>query len=470
MKKTKVVATIGPSSKEKIILQEMIEHGMDVARINMRYSSIEFCKDIIYKIKDIDRNLKTNTAILIELPGPIISTHNFSGGQAYYKLHDIIRIYNNKIIGDTTKFSIDNPEVIVNVKTNDIIKINKGLVSLKVKQKKDDCILCEVIKEGFIVNESDVRIVDSKFNVPFITSKDKKILKFATEEKVDYVTLTLVNNAEDVLSVNDILIEYNNDHTSIITKIEKESAFLDIDEIVKVSDGVMIDRESLGVEIMPERIPGITRSIINKCHFQAKLSLVITEMESTIVDIVPSKEQINDIATTICDGVDAVVITGETTIGKYPVGTINKMKKIIESSELDINYLDFLNRTMRSEKQDVTGMIAYSVVDTASKLNSIAIVIPTISGYTAKKISRYKPNCPIIALTPNPIVAKSLGLFYGVYPVLISEPKSLDTILKISKNIVTEKINYNDGDTFVITGGYPFKEVKHTNFMRIEEL
>ncbi len=470
MKKTKIVATIGPSSKDKIILQEMIENGMDVARFNMKYASIDFCKDIIYKIRDIDRNLKTNTAFMMELAGPSILTHNFIDGQAYFKRDSIIRVYKDKVLGDNTKFSITNDKLIDCVKTNSIIKIDKSSVVLQVMSRVDDCILCKVTVDGFIKNNSEVRLVDKKLDIPFVTEADKEILKFVTEERVDYISLSLVNGSEDVLKINDLLIEYNNNNTSIISKIETENSVKEIDDIIRVSDGIIIDKESLMLEMIPERIPGITKSIINKCHFQSKLNLVETEMESTTIDIIPSKGQINDIANTICEGIDGVVVTLETTIGKYPVGTINRIKRIIENSELDINYLDFLNRTMRSEKQDITGLLAHSVVDCASKLNAVAIVIPTISGYTAKKISRYKPSCPIIALTPNAHVAKALSMFYGIYPVVISEPKSLDTILKYSKDLVSKKIKFNKGDVFVITGGYPFKEVKHTNFMSVEEL
>ena len=280
----------------------------------------------------------------------------------------------------------------------------------------------------------------------------------------------MVTSSEDILSVNDLLIENNNDHTAIITKIEKYEAIDELDEIIHASDGIMIDRESLGIEMPPERIPGISKLIISKCYLQSKISLVITEMGSDSDSIKPTKAEISDIANVIADGVDAVVLTGETTIGKYPVGTINMMKKILETSELDVNYKEFIDKAMRTEKQDITGTIAYNVVDAADRLKCIAIAIPTMNGYTAKKISRYRPKCPVIALTPNPDTAKSLGLFYGVYPILIEEVKSLDTMIKLSKNIVMKKINYNVNDKMIITGGYPFKEVKHTNFMKIEEL
>lgn len=471
MKKTKVMATIGPSSKDEIILEEMILNGMNVARLNMKYSTIEFCEEIVEKIRNIDKELKTNTAILLDLKGPDIKVGNFIGGKAYLKDNDKIRIYMNPIIGDSTKFSVSYSNLINDVKTNTILKLDNGLIEIKVLEKGEDYLLCEVIKGGFVEDNKSVRVIDTRLNMPFITEDDKEAIRFAGRKDIDYLALSFVTSAEDILSVNDLLIEYGNDHASIISKIEKEKSLEELDEIIRVSDGVMISRRDLGVEIPLERIPSIQRTIINKCHLQSKISIVATEMHSTLDhEVKPTGSEVSDIANAIVDGVDCIMLTGETTIGKYPVGTISMMNKIIETAELDINYNELSNKAMRTENQDITGGVAYSVVDCASRLKCIAIVTPTMSGYTSKKISRFRPICSIIALTPNIETARSLSLYYGIYPVLIEETKSFDMILKLSKNSVMKKFNYEHGDKIIITGGYPFKEVKHTNFMKIEEL
>lgn len=471
MKKTKVMATIGPSSKDEIILEEMILNGMNIARLNMKYSTIEFCTDIVDKIRNIDKKLKTNTAILLDLKGPDIKVGKFIGGKAYLKDNDKIRIYMDSIIGDSTKFSVSYSNLINDVKTNTIFKLDNGLIEIKVLEKIENYLLCEVIKGGFVEDNKSIRVIDAKINMPFITSEDKSAIIFAGRENIDYLALSFVTSAEDILSINDLLIEYGIDHTSIISKIEKEKALEELDEIIRVSDGVMVSRKDLGVEIPIERIPSIQRTIINKCHLQSKVSIVSTEMRSTLEqDVKPSGVEVSDIANAIIDGVDAIMLTGETTIGKYPVGTISMMNKIIETSELDINYSELSNNAMRTESQDITSSIAYSVVECASRLKCIAIVTPTMSGYTSKKISRFRPNCPIMALTPNIEIARSLNLYYGIYPVLIEDTKSFDMMLKLSKNSVVKKLNCDEGDKIIITGGYPFKEVKHTNFMKIEEL
>lgn len=471
MKKTKVMATIGPSSKDEVILEDMILNGMNVARLNMKYSTLEFCEEIVDKIRNIDKRLKTNTSILIDLKGPDIKVGNFMGGKAYLKDNDKIRVYMDPVIGDSTKFSVSYSNLINDVKTNTIMKLDNGLIEIKVLEKIENYLLCEVVRGGFVEDNKSIRIIDTRINMPFITEEDKAAIRFAGRENIDYIALSFVKSAEDILSVNDLLIEYANDHTLIMSKIEKEKALEELDEIIRVSDGILIARRDLGVEIPLERIPSIQKSIINKCHLQGKVSIVATEMHSTLEqEVKPSGVEVSDIANAIVDGVDAIMLTGETTIGKYPVGTISMINKIIETSETDINHNELLDRAMRTENQDITGSIAYSVVECASRLKCITIVTPTMSGYTSKKISRFRPNCPIIALTPNIDTARSLGLYYGIYPVVIDETKSFDMILKLSKNSVIKKFNYEKGDKIIITGGYPFKEVKHTNFMKIEEL
>lgn len=471
MKKTKIMATIGPASKDEIILEEMIENGMNIARLNMKYSNIDFCSEIVSKIRNIDKKLKTNTAILLDLKGPDINVGKFIGGKAYLKDNDKIRIYMNPVMGDSTKFSVSYSNLIKDVKTNTIMKIDNGLIHLKVLEKGEDYLLCEVVKGGFIEDDKSIIVLDTKLNIPFITDQDKEAIRFASRENIDYLALSFVSSSEDILSLNDLLIEYNNDHSLIISKIEKEKALDELDEIIKVSDGIMVSRSDLGVEVPLERIPGIQKSIINKCHIQAKISIVATEMLSTLEqEVRPYGSEVSDIANAIIDGVDSIMLTGETTKGKYPVSTISMMNKIIETSEGDINHYELLDKALRTEKQDITGGVAYSVVECASRLKCVAIVTPTISGYTAKKISRFRPSSPIIALTPDVLTARILNLYYGIYPVLVDEIKSFDMMLKLSKNSVSKYINVLSGDKIIITGGYPFKEVKHTNFMKIEEL
>lgn len=470
MKKTKVIATVGPSSKDEDILRELILNGMDIARINMTHSSYKFCLDVIEKINKINKDLNTNTSIMLDLKGPDITVGKFTGGSAYLNKGDKIRIYADDIIGDSTKFSVSYKGLIKEIKTNTTIKLADGLIELNVLEKGLDYLLCEVINGGFIEDNKGLNVIGHRLSIPFLSDKDREDIKFAHEHKIDFLALSFVNSVEDVLEVNDLLINMGNDNISIVSKIENESALEDLDNIIKNSDAIMVARGDLGVEIPFERVPGIQKTIINKCHREGKVSIVATEMMSSMENNVrPSRAEVNDVATAVLDGVDCVLLSGETTVGKYPVLTLSMMSKILEATELDLDYYDFLDRTMRTEKQNITGTIAYSVVESADKLKAKFIVAPTMRGYTAEKISRFRPICPIIALSPDVNTVKRLNLYYGIYPILVNEIKTFDDMMKKAKECAV-KYKANEKDVIIITGGYPFNEKKNTNFMKIEEI
>ncbi len=470
MKKTKVIATIGPASKDIEILKNLMLSGMDVARINLRYADKEFCEDIVNKIKNLNKELKTNTAILFDLEGPDITVGHFSGGSAYLNKGDKIRVYMDEVLGDSTKFSISYPNLINEIKVNNVLKINDGLIELKIIDKEINYLLCEVINGGFIEDGKGVN-VGIHLNIPFLRTKDIEDIKLANELNIDYLALSKVSSYEDVLSVNDMLINLGNDHIAIISKIENEHALDEVDEIIKNSEGIIVARGDLGVELPMERLPKIQKMIINKCHIAGKISVVATELLSSMENVArPTRAEVADIANAVLEGTDAVMLNGETTIGNYPVQSLEIMSKIIEETEVDQNYYEFLDTTMRTEKQDITGSVAYSAVECAIRLKCKAIVTPTISGYTARKISRFRPNCPIVAITPDINVVKNLKLYYGIYPVLESDINSFDKIMKISKEKTKNILKLEEKDKIIITGGYPFKEVKHTNFMKIEEV
>lgn len=470
MKKTKVIATIGPASKDIEILKNLMLSGMDVARINLRYADKKFCEDIVNKIKNLNKELKTNTAILFDLEGPDITVGHFSGGSAYLNKGDKIRVYMDEVLGDSTKFSISYPNLINEIKVNNVLKINDGLIELKIIDKEINYLLCEVISGGFIEDGKGVN-VGIHLNIPFLRTKDIEDIKLANELNIDYLALSKVSSYEDVLSVNDMLINLGNDHIAIISKIENEHALDEVDEIIKNSEGIIVARGDLGVELPMERLPKIQKMIINKCHIAGKISVVATELLSSMENVSrPTRAEVADIANAVLEGTDAVMLSGETTIGNYPVQSLEIMSKIIEETEVDQNYYEFLDTTMRTEKQDITGSVAYSAVECAIRLKCKAIVTPTISGYTARKISRFRPNCPIVAITPDINVVKNLKLYYGIYPVLESDINSFDKIMKISKEKTKNILKLEEKDKIIITGGYPFKEVKHTNFMKIEEV
>lgn len=471
MNKTKIVATIGPSNCSYEMLKELIKAGMSVARISLNYVDYDFCTKVVEDINKINEELNTTVAIMFDMHGNNVKLGEFQDNEAYLEENTKIRLYVNEVLGDSTKFSIYADNILEEINYDAIIKIDNGHIELQVLDKGSDYLLCKVLNGGIIRSNCNVYISDYKPDTPFLNKQLKDDILLANTLGVDFIALSNVNDHDDVLEINDLLINLGNDHIGILTKIENERAVEDIDEIIKVSDGITIARGSLGIDIPMERVPGIQKSIINKCHLSGKTSLVSTEMMASMEkDLIPTRAEVSDVANAVLDGCDAVILTGETTLGKYPVETVKMMNKIIVTAEKDIDYLDFMDRAMRTETKDTTGMISHSVAYNANMLNCKVIVAPTMSGYTARKISRFRPKCPIIAMSPDILVCRSLSLNFGVWPIKINEVKTLDKMIELSKKIVETNLDIVEKDKIIITGGYPFKEVKHTNFMKIEEL
>ncbi|MCI5879558.1 MAG: pyruvate kinase [Bacillales bacterium] len=471
MNKTKIIATVGPVSSNKDIIKKLITAGVDVIRINMKHATREFCDEIIKSVNDLNKSLKTHIGIMADLKGPTITVGKMQNESAFFKKGDKIRIYTDDVIGDSTKFSVSYANILEDVRYDSIIKIGSGEVTLKVLDKGKNYLLCEVLKEGVVTENKTISVPGVKLNLPFLSQKDIDDIKYASKNGIDYIGLSYVQSVENVLDVNDMLIGLGNDHISIIAKIENEWALNEIDEIIKSCEGVMIARGDLGVELPLERIPGIQKMIINKCHKYGRISIVATDLlQSMSSSLEPTRAEVGDIAGAVLDGVDAVLLSDETTIGLYPVETIKTMEKIISAAECDVDYDTLLSKAIKNEDNDITCMIAYNVVESANRLKCKSIIAPTVSGYTARKISRFRPSCPIIAPTPDADTAKLLSLQYGVIPVLVDELKTFDKIVEHARKLTKEMLPMEKGDYYIITGGYPFKEVKHTNFMKIEEI
>lgn len=460
MNKTKIIMTINQSiSKEE--LKNIIVNGVDVIKIDMNSISIDSCRELIEKINEVDKELTIYASIMLELNGPTIRIGRLINGEAYLKQNDKIRIYMNSIVGDMTKFSIDY-NVINDVKNGNIITLTNNKVQLKIIDKQYDYLLCEVIKEGYIYENSVLKFPNTNLRMKFLNDEDKEIIKFAHEENVDFLSLSTVNNHDDILDVNDVLISLSNEHIQVVSKIETSQAVEDIDNILKLSDAVMIDRKNLGFSIPAEKIPGIQKKIIKKCHEQGIIGIVSNDD----INDIPTRSEVSDIANSVLDGVDAICLSSDS----IKVDNLKNIERIIKVAENDINYDLITIKNTMAEITDTTTSVAYSVANSAEKLNCKAIFAPTISGYTAKKISRFRPLCPIIAISPEINTVKSLSLNFGVYPILINDLKSLEAIIDKTKIIAQKFLFLKQGDKIIITGGYPFKKVKHTNFMKIEEI
>ncbi len=471
MNKTKIVASIGPASNKTEIMKELYQEGMNVVRLNLSHGGYDFCKDVVAKVKAINKELNSNIAVMLDTKGPEIRVGRIDNGEVFLRKGEQIRIFTEDFLGNESKISVNYENFVKVLNVDNIIKLNDGKISLKVIDKGFDFLLCEILNDGVLESYKGVNVPGVALNLPFLSEEDKKDIEFANEIGVDFLALSFVSNAEDVLTVNDLLIDMNNNHMGIIAKIETADAVEDIDNIIRVSDGVMVARGDLGVEVPLEKIPSIQKMILSKCHAAGKISLVATEMLSSMENEArPTRAEVSDVANAVLDGADAIMLSGETTIGKYPVETLEMMRKIVQSTEEDYPYLNFLEEAKNMEKYDVTGSIAYGVVDCVDRLKCKAIVVPTMSGYTARIMSHFRPCSPIIAITPDEGTLKSLSLYFGVHAVLVDDFHSFDEMMKIALETVKKILPVNTGDKIIVTGGYPFKKVKSTNFMKIEEL
>ena len=470
MNKTKMIATIGPSSRSKETIKQMILSGVDVIRINMSHSSFEDARDVILKVRELNRELSVITGIMIDTRGPEIRITELEKNKIKLFAGNTIRIVKNNIKGNENMISLTLPEVINYIKVGERILLNDGNVTLEVVSNSSDAIICEIKNDGYIKSNCSVNIPKANFNLKFLSEYDRETIKFAVLMQVDYLALSHVKDQLDVLDVNDLLIELSDDHIQIISKIENKTAIEEMKGILKVSDGVMIARGDLGIELEIEKIPSIQKKIANAAKEAEKICIIATEMLSTMQENPrPTRAEVSDVANAVLDGTDAVMLSSETAIGKYPVETVTTMNKIIDEIENEINYNDLLLEFSRKDKTDIPTAIAYSTVDSANRINANAIVCSTMTGLTAKKISHFRPSAPVIAISPIEKTVSGLTINYGIIPMKVPMLESTDEIIEKSTEVAKEALNLQKKDRIVIAGSFPLN-VEYTNFLRIEEI
>ncbi len=470
MNKTKIIATIGPATYKKEVLMELINSGVDVVRLNMSYSDYHFCREVIGNIQEINREIQANTAIMLDLEGPCIRVGEFQGGHGEFQTGEKIRIYMKPIICNSYQFSVNYPKLIDDLKFRSVIKLMDGKVVLEVVEKGMDYVVCEVLKGGIVDSLSKVYLPGVKLNRKFLTKQDREDILFANKMDVDFIGVSNVSDAEDILEINDLLIELKNDHIGLIAKIQNDRAVKNLDRIIDVADGILLARSDLAVEIPLEEVPNVKNQIIRKCNDMGKVSIITAELDSFLTkEVIPSRSEVSDLANAVSDSVDAILLTGETTVGVHPVAAVKELERIVKVAEHTIDYEYFFDRALKIKSQSIAGTIATSVALGAIELNCKAIIVATNTGYTARQTSKLRPPCMIIAAAPNERVARGLSLYFGVLPISIGE-LDFDTISSKAISVAKESLNLEKGDKVIVTGGYPFKKVKHTNFMKIDEI
>lgn len=467
MKKTKTIITIGPSSQDIDVLRQMILVGADVVRINLSHADKAFCDDIIKKVRGLEEELNRPIGIMLDTDGPSVRLDKFKE-ETILESDKRIKLYRYPVICNNTQFSVNYENIVNELNIGDILFIGDGFVELEVCDLTNDYALLKVNNGGAIGSNQTVHIKDKTFRMPFLSEKDYKGIMYAIKKNIDFIALSHVRDEQDVLEVADMLIENGNNHLELIAKIENDLAMEYLEDIIKVSDGVMVARGDLGVEMSIEKLPYYQKLILKKAREHEKIAIVATDFLHTMEEnIHPSRSEISDIYNAVMDKCDAIMLSGETTIGNHPVEAVDALSKIIISAEEDFDYQDNLYETFRNTKNDITSNIAFSVVDSSLRLHANAIITNTNSGYTAIKISYFRPVCPILALSPNIDTTRALTINYGVIPVLSVECKSTDTIINMCTKKAVNMFNYTGGEIVIITGGFPISN-KNTNFMKIE--
>ena len=469
MRKTKIICTMGPATDNIEVLRAMARAGMNVARFNFSHGSHEEHKQRIDRVKAVREEYNLPIALLLDTKGPEIRTGDMQDGKIFLKKGEQIRLTPRACLGTPSKISITYPDLYQDVQAGTSILIDDGLIELRVEQTQEQDILCRVLNDGAVSNHKGINVPDVHLSIPYLSDKDKADIQFGIEQGVDFIAASFVRTADDVQQLRMLLDENGGAHINIIAKIENQQGVENIDGIVSLADGVMIARGDMGVEIPAEDVPPIQKMLIKKVASAGKQVITATQMlDSMMKNPRPTRAEVTDVANAIYDGTGAIMLSGETAAGLYPVEAATMMARIAERTENDIDYRKrFFVRT-RKANPDITDAICHATCTTAYDLNARDIVTVTKSGRSARMVARYRPSCGIIGCTPTKKVWYQLNLAWGVTPVLLSETDDVfdlfDSALETAKN----QGLMQSGDLAVITSGVPIGVSGTTNMIRVQ--
>ena len=468
MKKTKIVTSIGPASSSVEVFTKMVEAGANIARINFSHATIEEREQVVNTVKAVRANLNTHIGILYDTKGP-----EFRNGEVIPEGIELIqgntiKVVKENVIGDNSQFSLNHPDAIDALEVGNKILLENGLMEIEVVEKYPDYLVCEVINGGRLFSRKSLSAPGVNLNIPFISDVDREDIIYACRHDGDFLAASFVQSPEDVLAIREILKSENREDMKIISKIESQMGMDNLEEIVKVSDGCMVARGDLGVEVPMSDLPICQKRIVKLCRQYKKMCIVATEMlESMKHNPRPTRAEVSDVANAVYKGTDAVMLSGETTTGEYVVETVKAMADICEHIEESI---DYKNIFADKKVENATDAVIKSVATAANSLDAKLIVVPTISGTSARLISNLEPKCPILALVGSEDAANKLALNYGVYSKVVDVKNDLDELMDLCIKEAKEFIPLNEGDNIVITGGLVAGKIGFTNLMKIETI
>jgi pyruvate kinase len=466
----KIVCTLGPATSRSQVIEHLIRWGMDVARLNLSHGTLEQHTQFIRKVRDLNSRLESHVSILLDLPGPKYRTGDVKNGAVELKKGSEIILTTRSVMGDDRTVSVNLPTLPQDARLGGNILVDDGAMQLKVLNVQDTEVRCKVMVGGKLTPGRGVVLPGIPISTPFLTDDLRKNLDFAVKQKPDYIALSFVSKAEDVLQVRRILQEKNSD-IPLISKIERAEALKNFDTILAASDGIMVARGDLGVEIPLKEVPTIQKDIIHRCNRAGKAVITATQMlESMVNSPRPTRAEVSDVANAIMDGSDAIMLSAETSIGKYPVQSVKMMFDIANETEHHLPYETMLIQRGQWVEPVTDEIISYNACYTALQLKAVAIVAFTHSGSTARRVSKYRPSIPIIAITPDQKIARRLVLYWGVQAFQIPSPASIGDLFNEGANLAKEIGIARPGDLIVITGGLPIGKAGTTNLLKVQEV
>ncbi|MFN0032936.1 MAG: pyruvate kinase [Flavobacteriales bacterium] len=472
MKKTKIVATIGPASASKSTLRDMILQGLDVVRLNFSHGNYDDHRKVVEAVRAIDNELGTHTSLLADLQGPKLRVGEMENGSVDLVAGQKITISTNKQIGTSKVIYTNYKEFAHDVAAGETVLLDDGKLSMKILSTNGkDTVECEVLQGGPLSNKKGLNLPNTKVSLPSLSEKDLADLDFALNENVDWIGLSFVRNAQDVVTLKEI-IQSKGSHAKVVAKIEKPEAVEQIDEIIKVTDAVMVARGDLGVEIPLWNVPLIQKMIVKKCVQEARPVIVATQMmESMIVNSTPTRAEVTDVANAVLDGADAVMLSGETSVGKYPVEAIRMMNNIIGQAELyeGLYYHEELP-TEVDENRFMTDSVCYSACRVAARVKASAVVTMSFSGYTGYRISAWRPNSHIYVFTSNKKILTQMNLVWGVKAFYYDKMVSTDQTISDLRYFLKKNDYIKDGDFIINLASMPISEQGMTNMIKLTKV
>lgn len=471
MRKAKIVCTIGPSSESLENTKKLIKAGMNVARLNFSHGDFEEHGNRIKNIKIANKEMGTSVAVLLDTKGPEIRLGKLKEEPIELIQGEQVTLTTEEILGDINRVPITYNNLPNDVSVGSTILIDDGLIGLTVEEVQGTEIICRIVNSGQIKSKKGVNVPGVAISLPGITEKDANDIIFGIEMGIDFVAASFVRKASDVLEIRELLERHNASHIQIISKIENQQGVDNLDEILEVSDGLMVARGDLGVEIPAEEVPLVQKTMIEKCNRVGKPVITATQMlDSMQRNPRPTRAEASDVANAIFDGTDAIMLSGETAAGKYPVEAVTTMSRIAERAEAALEYREIFNKQASAQQTSVTEAISQAVAVSALDLNAAAIVTSTQSGYTARMVAKYRPKSPIIAVTNDERVMRRLALIWGVKPVLGEIAETTDAMFENAVAGARSTGLISLGDTIVITAGVPVGRAGTTNLIKIHHV